>query len=57
MRIEIAGLLTDDVRRDAIRNRAYAESRSMTWAETAKRYVKVFEASRESVSIRHIAPD
>lgn len=50
MRIEIAGLLTDDARRDAIRNRAYAESRSMTWAETAKRYVKVFEASRESVS-------
>jgi glycosyltransferase involved in cell wall biosynthesis len=47
MRVEIAGLLTDDVRRDAMRKRAYAESRSMTWAETAKRYVAVFEASRE----------
>jgi glycosyltransferase involved in cell wall biosynthesis len=50
MRVEIASLLTDDARRDAMRNRAYAESRSMTWAETAKRYVAVFEASRESIS-------
>ena len=44
---EIAGLLTDDVRRQAMRKRAYAESRSMTWAQTAKRYVSVFQAARD----------
>ena len=47
MRIEIAGLLTSDVRRDSMRKRAYAESRSMTWAQTAKRNFTVFEAARE----------
>ena len=36
---EIAGLLTNDVRRHAMRKRAYAASRSMTWAQTAKRYL------------------
>ena len=40
---EISSLLTDDVRRDAMRKRAYASSRSMTWAQTAKRYIAVFE--------------
>ena len=44
--VEIAGLLTDDVRRDGMRSRAYAASRSMTWAQTAKRYVSTFEAAR-----------
>ena len=33
---EIARLLTNDVRRHSMRKRAYAESRSMTWAQTAK---------------------
>ena len=33
---EIAGLLADDVRRHAMRKRAYAASRSMTWAQTAE---------------------
>ena len=41
---EIAGLLTNDVRRHAMRKRAYAASRSMTWAQTAKRYLAVFES-------------
>lgn len=45
---EISVLLTDDTRRDAMRKRAYAESRSMTWAQTAKRYLTVFEKTRES---------
>jgi glycosyltransferase involved in cell wall biosynthesis len=49
MSIEIAGLLTDDLRRESMRKRAYAESRSMTWAETAKRYLAVFETARERV--------
>src|SRR5437899_10997601 len=46
---EIAGLLTDDVRRHAMRKRAYAASRSMTWAETAKRYLAAFETASERI--------
>jgi glycosyltransferase involved in cell wall biosynthesis len=49
---EISGLLTDDVRRDAMRKRAYAASRSMTWAQTAKRYLATFEAAHV-----HIPPE
>ena len=44
---EIAALLTNDVRRNAMRKQAYAASRSMTWPETAKRYLTVFENARE----------
>jgi len=44
---EIAGLLTNDVRRHAMRKRAYAGSRSMTWAQTAKRYLTSFETACE----------
>ena len=40
---EIAALLTDDARRQAMRERAYAISRSMTWERTAERYLAVFE--------------
>ena len=36
---EIAALLTDDARRQAMRERAYAASRSMTWERTAERYL------------------
>jgi glycosyltransferase involved in cell wall biosynthesis len=43
---EISALLTDDVRRQAMRERAYAASRSMTWPETAKRYLTTFENAR-----------
>ncbi len=45
---EISGLLTNDVRRHAMRKRAYAASRSMTWAQTAKRYLAVFETAVEN---------
>lgn len=41
---EIAGLVTDGPRRDAMRERAYADSRSMTWARTAATYLSTFEA-------------
>jgi glycosyltransferase involved in cell wall biosynthesis len=44
----VAGLLTDHTRRDAMRERAYAGSRAMTWAQTAERYVGVFESVRGS---------
>ena len=43
---EIAQLLTDDPRRQAMRERAYAASRSMTWERTAERYLAVFENAR-----------
>ena len=45
--IEIAALLTDDGGRDSMRKRAYAASRSMTWPETAKRYLAAFESAHE----------
>jgi glycosyltransferase involved in cell wall biosynthesis len=48
---EIAGLLTNDVRRHAMRNRAYAASRSMTWVQTAKRYLAVFETACENARL------
>lgn len=49
---EIAALLTNDVRRHAMRKRAYASSRSMTWRETAERYLTVFERAREQTTER-----
>src|SRR5271169_5492543 len=44
---EITGLLMNDARRDTMRKRAYAAGRSMTWAQTAKRYLSVFETESE----------
>jgi glycosyltransferase involved in cell wall biosynthesis len=41
---EISDLLTDDARRQALRTRAYADSRSMTWERTAERYWGIFDA-------------
>jgi len=52
---EIAGLLTDSARRQAMRRRAYASSRSMTWEQTAKRYRATFEAARRSRLLNVIA--
>ena len=43
---EIGSLLTDDVRREALRRRAYTSSRSMTWERTAQRYLSAFESAR-----------
>ncbi len=45
---QIANLLTDDVRRQAMRRRAYANSRSMTWERVAERYLDVFEQARRA---------
>jgi glycosyltransferase involved in cell wall biosynthesis len=44
---EIAALLTDDPRRQAMCERAYAVSRTMTWARTAERYIAVFTSARQ----------
>jgi glycosyltransferase involved in cell wall biosynthesis len=48
---EIADLLTDDVRREAMRRRAYACGRSMTWAQTARRYLGAFEGARAALPL------
>ncbi len=53
---EISGLLTNDVRRHAMRKRAYAASRSMTWAQTAKRYVAAFETAHERARLELAPP-
>src|SRR6202790_5471969 len=44
---EIAELLTDDPRRQAMCERAYAVSRTMTWERTAERYISVFTSARQ----------
>jgi glycosyltransferase involved in cell wall biosynthesis len=52
---EIANLLTDDVRRQAMCRRAYAASRSMTWGRTAERYMSVFENARQGQRLKLFA--
>jgi glycosyltransferase involved in cell wall biosynthesis len=47
----IADLLTDDVRRERMRKRAYASSRSMTWERTAASYATLFDNLRGGASI------
>jgi glycosyltransferase involved in cell wall biosynthesis len=54
--IEIARLLTDDERRDAMRRRAYATGRSMIWERTAHHYLDVFEKVRRIRSVPLIGP-
>lgn len=53
---EIAGLLTDKPRRDEMRQRAYADSRSMTWARTAAAYLSAFEAVESRIGPAHVEP-
>jgi glycosyltransferase involved in cell wall biosynthesis len=52
---EVADLLSDDIRRNAMRRRAYATSRSMTWAMTAKRYLSVFQSVRQKQHLKLVA--
>jgi hypothetical protein len=47
---QIAGLLTDDLRRERMRRRAYASSRSMTWERTASSHAAVFEDVRRGAA-------
>jgi hypothetical protein len=48
---EIAALLTDDDRRQAMRRRAYASGRSMTWEQIAHRYLGAFSVARRVLSV------
>lgn len=52
---EIADLLTDDRRRQAMCERAYAASRPMTWQRTAERYMTIFEHARQGHRLKLIA--
>ena len=53
---EIVALLTNDVRRHAMRKRAYATSRSMTWNQIALRYLAVLDAARGDASPAAFSP-
>lgn len=50
----VARLLTDDPFRDAMRERAYAIGRGMTWSETARRYCGVFDHVRRASRLKII---
>src|SRR5450755_3302473 len=52
---EIAELLTDTPRRQAMCKRAYAVSRSMTWQRIAERYMAAFENARQGHWLRTFA--
>jgi glycosyltransferase involved in cell wall biosynthesis len=52
---EIAGLLTDRPRRQAMRKRAYSGGRSMTWERTAERYLTAFESARRGYRLKVVA--
>ena len=53
--VAIAGLLSDPAHRSALRERAYASSRSMTWSRTAERYMAVFVETMAASRRRAIA--
>jgi glycosyltransferase involved in cell wall biosynthesis len=52
---EVAELLTDDARRQAMCLRAYAISRTMTWERTAERYMSVFDHARQGHLLKALA--
>ena len=52
---EIAELLTDGARRQAMCRRAYAVSRTMTWERAAERYVSAFENARQGHWLKVVA--
>ncbi|HLX16410.1 MAG TPA: glycosyltransferase family 4 protein, partial [Bradyrhizobium sp.] len=52
---EIAELLTDDARRQAMCRRAYTVSRTMTWQRTADHYMSVFEHARQGHWLKVVA--
>ena len=52
---EVANLLTDDARRQAMSRRAYAASRMMTWERVAESYVSVFENARQGHRLKVFA--
>ncbi len=51
----VAGLLSDDIRRQAMREAAYQTSRSMTWERTAENYLSVFDQAHRGHRFRVIS--
>ena len=49
---ELIGLLGDEVRRHAMRKRAYLAGREVTWSRVADRYLESFHRARQSQSGR-----
>src|SRR6185295_11784771 len=52
---EVAELLTDHPRREAMSRRAYAVSRTMTWQRSAEHYMSVFENARLGHGLKPVA--
>ena len=53
----IAELLRDEPKRRAMRERAYASSRLMTWDNTATKYMETFLAAARSRTLRLVVPE
>jgi hypothetical protein len=51
---EVAELLTDQPRREAMCRRAYAVSRTMTWQRSAEHYLSVFESARPGHGLKPV---
>jgi glycosyltransferase involved in cell wall biosynthesis len=49
---EIAALLTDDLRRHALRKDAYSYSRAMTWQRTAERYLAAYAVAVSAYRVK-----
>jgi glycosyltransferase involved in cell wall biosynthesis len=49
---EIAALLTDDLRRHALRRNAYTYSRAMTWRRTAESYLVAYAAAARAHRVK-----
>jgi glycosyltransferase involved in cell wall biosynthesis len=52
---EISELLSNDIKRHAVRARAWTDSRPMTWERTAERYLDVLENARPVHRLRVIS--
>lgn len=57
MCVEISGLLTNDGRRRAMGQRAYAASRSMIWPQTAAQYLTTFSKAFDDVTLPILLPN
>jgi glycosyltransferase involved in cell wall biosynthesis len=51
----VSGLLADDRARDAMRARAYRESRPMVWTRIGERYLELFDELRRNARIRIVS--
>jgi len=52
---QVSALLSDDTKRNAVRARAWADSRPMTWERTAERYLDILKNARPAQRLRVIS--